>query len=103
MQLKLLRFGLNLTLDIVSCESGNNILLRGKLMSSNRFSREGYTKINATDIKEEFRKREVAQKKQDIKNFLNMVVFETQGGVVSCQELHRLMEEYFEEGDNEDE
>ena len=67
-------------------------------MSSNRFSREGYTKINTTDIKEEFRKMKVEQEKQAVQNFLNMVVLETQGGVVSCQELHRLMEEYFEGG-----
>lgn len=71
-------------------------------MSYNRFSKEEYTNINATDIQEEFRKMKVTQKKQNIQNFLNMVVFETQGGVVSCEELHRLMEEYFEEGDNEE-
>lgn len=67
-------------------------------MIPKRLSKYGYIETSAADIQEEFRKRKVAQKKQDIQNFLDMVTFEAQGGVVSCQELHRLMEEYFEGG-----
>ena len=56
-----------------------------------------HIKINASDIQYEFRKMQLEQDKQAVQNFLNMVVFETQGGVVSCEDLHHLMEEYFEE------